>query len=223
MFSHVMIGSNDIERSKKFYDALFAAIGGKPGIVDPKGRIMYLHNGGVFMVSKPIDGKDAHHANGGTIGFAVNDQAEANAWHDAGVANGGTAIEDPPGALGIIEMCVQLPRRIEPLLHALLGDLVELHPRQIQLGPLELLRDVPRDGLSLAIRVGGKQHALCLLRRRLELGEHLRLALDDLVGLLEAVLDVDPHLLGQILDVALAGEDLVPRPKVLLDRLGLGR
>ena len=97
MFSHVMIGSNDIERSKKFYDAVFAAIGGKPGIVDPKGRIMYLHNGGVFMVSKPIDGKDAHHANGGTIGFAVNDQAEANAWHDAGVANGGTAIEDPPG------------------------------------------------------------------------------------------------------------------------------
>ena len=97
MFSHVMIGSNDIERSKKFYDALFAAIGGKPAIVDPKGRLMYLHNGGVFMVTKPIDGKAASHANGGTIGFAVNDQAEADAWHKAGLANGGMAIEDPPG------------------------------------------------------------------------------------------------------------------------------
>ena len=97
MFSHVMLGSNDIERSKKFYDALFAAIGGKPAIVDPKGRLMYLHNGGVFMVTKPIDGKAASHANGGTIGFAVNDQSEADAWHKAGLASGGTAIEDPPG------------------------------------------------------------------------------------------------------------------------------
>ena len=97
MFSHVMIGSNDIERSKKFYDALFAAIGGKPAIVDPKGRLMYLHNGGVFMVTKPINGKAASHANGGTIGFAVNDQSEADAWHNAGLASGGTAIEDPPG------------------------------------------------------------------------------------------------------------------------------
>ena len=97
MFSHVMIGSNDIERSKKFYDALFAAIGGKPAIADPKGRLMYLHNGGVFMVTRPIDGKAASHANGGTIGFAVNDQAEADAWHKAGIANGGAAIEDPPG------------------------------------------------------------------------------------------------------------------------------
>ena len=97
MFSHVMVGSNDIDRSRRFYDALFAAIGGKPGVADPKGRLVYLHNGGVFMVTKPIDGKDAHHANGGTIGFAVNDHGQADAWHKAGVANGGTAIEEPPG------------------------------------------------------------------------------------------------------------------------------
>ncbi|MFV0281235.1 MAG: VOC family protein [Rhodoblastus sp.] len=97
MFSHVMIGSNDIERSKKFYDALFAALGGKPAIVDPKNRLMYLHNGGVFMITKPIDGKQAHHANGGTIGFAVASEAEGAAWHAAGIANGGAAIEDPPG------------------------------------------------------------------------------------------------------------------------------
>ena len=100
MFSHVMVGSNDIERSKKFYDALFAAIGGKPAITDPKGRLIYMHNGGVFLVTKPINGEPAHHANGGTIGFAVNNPDEAHAWHDAGVANGGTAIEDPPGVRG---------------------------------------------------------------------------------------------------------------------------
>ena len=100
MFSHVMVGSNDIDRSKKFYDALFAALGGKPAIVDPKGRLIYMHNGGVFLVTKPINGEPAHHANGGTIGFAVNSTEEAHAWHDAGVANGGVASEDPPGARG---------------------------------------------------------------------------------------------------------------------------
>ena len=97
MFSHVMVGSNDIARSKKFYDALFVAIGGKTGVEDPKGRLIYAHNGGRFMVSKPIDGKPATHANGGTIGFSVSDAKQADAWHKAGVANGGTTIEDPPG------------------------------------------------------------------------------------------------------------------------------
>ena len=97
MFSHIMVGSNDIARSKKFYDALFVAMGAKPGVVDAKGRLAYTHNGGRFMVSKPIDGKPAVAANGGTIGFTMSDAKQADAWHSAGVANGGRSIEDPPG------------------------------------------------------------------------------------------------------------------------------
>jgi catechol 2,3-dioxygenase-like lactoylglutathione lyase family enzyme len=97
MFSHVMVGSNDIARSKKFYDALFGAIGGKPGRQDEKGRLIYAHDGGLFLVTKPIDGKPATHANGGTIGFTTASPEQADAWHKAGMANGGTVIEDPPG------------------------------------------------------------------------------------------------------------------------------
>ncbi len=97
MFSHVMVGSNDIARSKKFYDALFGAVGGKAGVEDAKGRLIYIHNGGIFMVSRPIDGAAATHANGGTIGFTLNGPEQARAWHDAGVMHGGTSIEDPPG------------------------------------------------------------------------------------------------------------------------------
>ncbi|HMO27732.1 VOC family protein [Enterovirga sp.] len=97
MFSHVMVGSNDIDRSKIFYDALFEAVGAKPGRRDPKGRLVYAHNGAAFMVSKPIDGKAATHANGGTIGFALDGPEQVEAWHKAGAANGGTAVEDPPG------------------------------------------------------------------------------------------------------------------------------
>ena len=97
MYSHMMVGSNDVERSKKFYDALFAVTGGKPGVVDPKGRLMYLKDGAVFLVTPPINGEPATHGNGCTVGFAVTGPEQAHAWHEAGVAAGGTAIEDPPG------------------------------------------------------------------------------------------------------------------------------
>jgi len=97
MYSHIMVGSSDLDRSRKFYDAVFGAIGGKPAITDDKGRLIYLHNGGVFMVSAPIDGAPATHANGGTIGFAMDAPEQADAWHAAGLAAGGTAIENPPG------------------------------------------------------------------------------------------------------------------------------
>src|SRR5215468_4573666 len=48
MFSHILVGSNDIARSKKFYDALFTAIGGQPGAEMRPGRIAYTHNGARF-------------------------------------------------------------------------------------------------------------------------------------------------------------------------------
>ena len=97
MFSHMMVGTNDVARSKTFYDAVFGALGGKPGRQDEKGRLMYAHNGSMFLVTPPIDSQPATHANGATIGFAVNGPEQANAWHEAGVAAGGTAIEDDPG------------------------------------------------------------------------------------------------------------------------------
>ena len=93
MFSHVMVGSNDLERSKTFYDALF----GKEARRDDKGRLSYGRRGAIFMVTSPIDGAAACRANGGTIGFAFDSPEEVDTWHKAGVEAGGTAIEDPPG------------------------------------------------------------------------------------------------------------------------------
>lgn len=97
MFSHVMLGADDIDAAKAFYDAALGALGAKPGTLDPKGRVMYFHNGGLFIVTKPINGEPASCANGGTLGFAAKTQEEADAFHAAGLAHGGTAIEDPPG------------------------------------------------------------------------------------------------------------------------------
>ena len=96
MYSHMMVGSNDISRSKKFYDATFTAMGGRAGSEDPKGRLIYAHNGSMFLVTPPIDGETATHGNGCTVGFAMTPE-QADAWHAAGLAAGGVAIEDAPG------------------------------------------------------------------------------------------------------------------------------
>jgi len=88
MFSHVMIGANDVAASKKFYDAVLGAIGVPEGKADPKGRIFYRTKLGVLGITKPIDGKVATHANGGTIGFTCDSPEAVKAFHDAGVASG---------------------------------------------------------------------------------------------------------------------------------------
>ena len=97
MFSHVMLGANDMDASKAFYDAIMATLGVSVGTTDDKGRVFYMTKTGVFALSKPINGEPACGANGGTIGFRVETEAMGDAWHAAGLANGGTDCEDPPG------------------------------------------------------------------------------------------------------------------------------
>jgi catechol 2,3-dioxygenase-like lactoylglutathione lyase family enzyme len=97
MFTHVVLGSNDLKASKTFYDAIFTAGGGSEGIVDAKGRLVYTQDGRRLLITKPINGKPASFANGGTIGIALGSAAMVEAWHAAGLVNGGTTAEDPPG------------------------------------------------------------------------------------------------------------------------------
>src|SRR4029079_13479688 len=95
MFSHVFVGADDVAASKKFYDAVLGAIGVPEGKADPRGRGFYRTQTGTFGITKPIDGKAATHANGGTIGFACDSPEKVKAFHDAGVGNGGKRIQDP--------------------------------------------------------------------------------------------------------------------------------
>ena len=96
MFSHVMVGTNDLDRAKRFYDAVLGVLGVEPGLVD-RHRIFWTLPNGRFSASLPIDGKPATAANGATIGFLCNSPEQVVALHDAGVANGGVSVEDPPG------------------------------------------------------------------------------------------------------------------------------
>lgn len=99
MLSHLTIGANDLERSRKFYDAVLGAIGvppGAPGHLHVP-RVFYNHNGFTLILTGPLDGQPATVSNGATIGFGAASPDEVEAWHAAGVANGGVTCEEPPG------------------------------------------------------------------------------------------------------------------------------
>lgn len=101
MFSHIMVGSNDIERSKRFYDAVLSVLGVSEPVRNENAtghaRLFYRHDGNTFGVVEPINGEPATYANGGTIGFKCTSPEQVQAFHDAAIANGGTSIEEPPG------------------------------------------------------------------------------------------------------------------------------
>ena len=101
MFSHIMVGSNDLARSKRFYDAVLGVLGAGEPVQNQTGagrnRLFYRHDGSSFGVSEPINGEAATMANGGTIGFKCSSPEQVQQFHDVAVAHGGTSIEEPPG------------------------------------------------------------------------------------------------------------------------------
>ena len=97
MFSHVMIGADDLSVSRTFYDSALGVLGVPPGKDDGAGHVIYRAGGNIFALTAPIDGQAATHANGGTIGFLAQNPEQVDAWHAAGTGAGGTPCEAPPG------------------------------------------------------------------------------------------------------------------------------
>ncbi|MEM7701720.1 MAG: VOC family protein [Pseudomonadota bacterium] len=113
MLNHVMLGTNDIEKSKTFYNAVLGVLGaGEPmAHVNDTGqtRLFYMHDGSTFSISEPINGEPAECANGFTIGFKCDSPEQIQELHDVAIANGGTTMEDPPGlregSMGPMYLC----------------------------------------------------------------------------------------------------------------------
>jgi catechol 2,3-dioxygenase-like lactoylglutathione lyase family enzyme len=114
MFSHVMLGANDIQESKSFYDATLEVLGYKPGVIDEKGRCFYFNKTGTFALSLPIDGKPASKGNGSTVGFSAKSTKDVDDWHAVGTANGGMTCEDPPGVREATGMKLYLAYLLDP-------------------------------------------------------------------------------------------------------------
>ena len=96
-----MVGANNIEESRVFYDKIFKVLGAEPGKMYPNlsGQKRYFYNfkGTTFCITEPIDGKPATVSNGATIGFNIDNTEQGDAWHKAGIENGGISIEEAPG------------------------------------------------------------------------------------------------------------------------------
>jgi catechol 2,3-dioxygenase-like lactoylglutathione lyase family enzyme len=105
MFTHIMVGTNDLARSARFYDATLGVLG-ITKVMENDSRAFYRDTANpgsaAFAVVKPIDGEPACHANGGTIGLKAKDAATVDAWHAAGLANGGSD-DGAPGVRPMIE------------------------------------------------------------------------------------------------------------------------
>jgi catechol 2,3-dioxygenase-like lactoylglutathione lyase family enzyme len=101
MFNHIMVGSNDLQRSKRFYDAVLSVLGADEPAPNTAGsghaRLFYRHNGSTFAISQPINDEPATFANGGTIAFRCESPEQVRTFHDVAVAHGGSSIEEPPG------------------------------------------------------------------------------------------------------------------------------
>jgi catechol 2,3-dioxygenase-like lactoylglutathione lyase family enzyme len=89
IFTHVAVGTNDLNKARQFYDAVLTPLGLK--------RLKDLGDAGScwgkdreeFIVLRPADGKAATHANGGTISFEAPNRAAVAAFHKAALAAGG--------------------------------------------------------------------------------------------------------------------------------------
>jgi catechol 2,3-dioxygenase-like lactoylglutathione lyase family enzyme len=90
IFTHVCLGALDLPASKKFYDAALGAMG--IGCIGPMGERAWMYGKGApeFLVMLPANGSPATFANGGTLGFAATTRAQVRAFHEAGLAAGGT-------------------------------------------------------------------------------------------------------------------------------------
>ena len=106
IFTHVVVGTNDLAKATRFYDQTLGALGLKNlGSFGDK-AVIYGADLPEFLVTIPADGKPACHANGGTIGFAAPSRDAVHKFHEAGLANGGKD-EGQPG-----------PRDISPTAYA---------------------------------------------------------------------------------------------------------
>jgi catechol 2,3-dioxygenase-like lactoylglutathione lyase family enzyme len=95
MFSHVVVGANDIPEAKRFYDAAMGALGHPPG-QDAGDSVVYFAETGILLVTKPYDKGTATFGNGVTIGLHAPGADAVDAFHAKGIEAGGSDA-GPPG------------------------------------------------------------------------------------------------------------------------------
>ena len=96
MLSHSMVGTDDLDAARVFYDTVLGTLG--YAYAGENERAVFYSDGlNNFVVGRPVNGEAAHPGNGMTVGFSADSTEAVDAFAAAGVAAGGTQVEDPPG------------------------------------------------------------------------------------------------------------------------------
>jgi catechol 2,3-dioxygenase-like lactoylglutathione lyase family enzyme len=100
MIGYVTVGTNDLARAAKFYDAIAAELG-TGRMMEFDGFIAWGAPGGGagIAATKPFDGKAATVGNGVMVAFQAKDKAQVQRIYDIALANGGSD-EGAPGPRG---------------------------------------------------------------------------------------------------------------------------
>jgi catechol 2,3-dioxygenase-like lactoylglutathione lyase family enzyme len=96
MFSHMFLGTNNLDQSRNFYEAALAPLGINNVMPADQPRAVFPGQGSTLILGAPANGEPATVSNGFTVGFAAADSAAVDAFHAAGLANGGSD-EGAPG------------------------------------------------------------------------------------------------------------------------------
>jgi len=99
MIGYVTIGTNDLERAKKFYGALAEELGGKPTFGSERMQGYGSKAGAMLAVCTPYDGKSATVGNGTMFSLAAPDQATVDKIYNKAIALGAKD-EGAPGLRG---------------------------------------------------------------------------------------------------------------------------
>lgn len=98
--AYATVGSNDLERAKAFYTALFSSVGITPMFPHPSGGLIFGKGGRlVFGVLGPYNKEPATVGNGTMISFYCDSTAEVDAFHAKAMELGGKD-EGAPGLRG---------------------------------------------------------------------------------------------------------------------------
>lgn len=95
IYTHITLGTNNLEKARGFYDSALAPLGLKR-LMDHDTGSMYGVDAPEFMILKPRDGNPATVGNGLTIGFRAPNRAAIDEFHKQALAAGGTD-EGAPG------------------------------------------------------------------------------------------------------------------------------
>ncbi|AJG22610.1 VOC family protein [Cupriavidus basilensis] len=87
IFTHVVVGTNDLDRARAFYDEVLGTLGIKR-VMSMDTASLWGIEGPEFMVTKPGNGLPSTYANGGTVSFAAPTRAAVHEFHQAALKLG---------------------------------------------------------------------------------------------------------------------------------------